>query len=77
MNRRFNGPVCVLLVIAGMGATVPAAAQSPSKSYMFQERQLANVCRPPLKFAAGACVRVCPAGYQDMGRTCRFKSMRW
>lgn len=32
-------------------------------------------CRPPLKFAAGACVAQCPAGYEDTGRTCVFRNM--
>lgn len=69
--------VLAVLFALPVGATMPAAAQSPAKSYLFQERQFRNTCRPPLKFAAGACVRRCPAGYQDMGATCRFRSMRW
>ncbi|KMO17462.1 hypothetical protein [Methylobacterium indicum] len=32
-------------------------------------------CRPPLKFAAGACVARCPAGYEDRGQTCVFRSL--
>lgn len=32
-------------------------------------------CRPPLKFAAGACVAQCPAGYEDRGRVCTFRSL--
>lgn len=55
---------------------VRAEAQSPGKDFLFQEQQFARSCRPPLKYAAGACVRRCPAGYEDMGRTCRFRSMR-
>jgi hypothetical protein len=34
-----------------------------------------NYCRPPLKFAAGACVAQCPAGYEDRGRVCSFRSL--
>ena len=58
-------------------AARPAAAESPAKAYQFGERQFSRACRPPLKYAAGACVRRCPAGYQDMGRTCRYRTMRW
>ncbi len=70
--------VALLLCAAALplGTALPAAAQSPSKSYLFQEHQLGGACPPPLKFAAGACVRRCPAGYEDNGRTCRFRSMR-
>ena len=56
--------------------TGPAAAQSPAKDYLFQEKRFSRACRPPLKYAAGACVRRCPAGFEDMGRTCRQRSMR-
>jgi len=69
----------VLLLVAAalpVGLAMPAAAQRPAKSYLFQEQRFARACRPPLKFAAGACVRRCPAGYEDNGRTCRFRSMR-
>ena len=59
-----------------IGASLPAAAQSPSKDFLFQEQRFKNACRPPLKYAAGACVRRCPAGYEDMGRTCRQRGMR-
>lgn len=52
------------------------AMAGPALSYEFQQRGGARACPPPLKFAAGACVRQCPAGYRDTGRTCRFKSMR-
>jgi hypothetical protein len=34
-----------------------------------------SYCRPPLKFASGACVAQCPAGYEDRGRTCVFRSL--
>ena len=52
-----------------------SAMAGPGQSYPFQQGGAARFCRPPLKFAAGACVRQCPAGYRDTGRTCRFKSM--
>jgi hypothetical protein len=70
-----SAPAAVL-AFALVLPVVPAAAQSPSKSYLFQEQQFARACPPPLKYAAGACVRRCPAGYEDNGRTCRFRSMR-
>ena len=72
-------PYAAVLVLVGTlpaTMTIPAAAQSPSKDFLFQEQRFSRFCRPPFKYAAGACVRRCPAGYEDMGRTCRFKSMR-
>lgn len=66
-----------LFAVAGpIGTAAPAGAQSPSKSYMFGEKRFRNTCRPPLKFAAGACLRHCPAGYQDFGGYCRHRTMR-
>ncbi|MWV23362.1 hypothetical protein FVE89_15465 [Methylobacterium sp. 2A] len=32
-------------------------------------------CPPPKKFAAGACVTACPAGYEDQGRVCVYRNM--
>ncbi|KQO50113.1 MULTISPECIES: hypothetical protein [unclassified Methylobacterium] len=52
------------------------AMAGPAQDYEFRPRSVRNACRPPLKFAAGACVRRCPAGYRDNGPTCGFKSMR-
>ena len=72
---------CVALVLlAGalpLGLPTSAAA-GPAQDYQYQRRQLGRgqACRPPLKFAAGACVRRCPAGYQDNGGYCRFRNMR-
>ena len=37
--------------------SVPALAQSPAQSFVYGEKQFRHACRPPLKFAAGACVR--------------------
>ena len=68
--------VALFAVTAPIGAAAPAAAGSPSKSFMFGEQRFRNTCRPPLKFAAGACVRRCPAGYQDNGGYCRHRNMR-
>ncbi|AWN40832.1 hypothetical protein [Methylobacterium durans] len=65
-----------LATVLPVGAPQPAAA-GPAQSYLFGEKRFRNACRPPLKYAAGTCVRRCPAGYQDMGRTCRFRNMRW
>lgn len=31
-------------------------------------------CPPGLKNAAGACVRSCPAGYEDQGTICSYRS---
>ncbi len=67
-----------ILCSAGLSlsAILPATAQSPSKFYQFQEQRFRNFCPPRLKYAAGACVRRCPAGYEDNGWVCRFRSMR-
>ncbi|MEE9486011.1 hypothetical protein [Methylobacterium ajmalii] len=64
-----------LLLLAGLLPLTPAQA-GPAQDYMYQRRQLGRgqVCRPPLKFAAGACVRRCPAGYQDNGGYCRLRN---
>jgi len=58
------------------GGALPAAAQSPAQSFVYSQKQFRNACRPPLKYAAGACVRRCPAGYRDEGRTCRLSNQR-
>ncbi|MGV7031617.1 hypothetical protein [Methylobacterium symbioticum] len=68
----------LFLAVAGLSCAtpLPAAAESPAQAYQYG-RQFRNACRPPLKYAAGACVRRCPAGFQDNGRTCRYRTMRW
>lgn len=71
-----HGAVLALLLTLPIGLSVPAQAQSPSKDFLFQEQRFKRACRPPLKYAAGACVRRCPAGYEDMGRTCRQRGNR-
>ncbi len=54
----------------------PASAQSPAQSFAYRQQRFRHACRPPLKFAAGACVRRCPAGYRNDGGYCRFLSQR-
>ena len=54
---------CVLLVSA-LTAADPGTVLAQAAS-----------CPPPLKLAAGACVRACPAGYEDRGRECVFRSL--
>jgi hypothetical protein len=76
MPRLSHAVLRLALVALPLGLTGPAAAQSPAKDYLFQEKRFSRACRPPLKYAAGACVRRCPAGFEDMGRTCRQRSMR-
>ncbi|ACL61382.1 hypothetical protein [Methylobacterium nodulans] len=53
-----------ILLAAISAAPGPAVAQAYRTS-----------CPPPLKEAAGACVRECPAGYEDRGRFCAFRSL--
>ena len=53
-----------------------ASAQSPAQSFAYRQQRFRNTCRPPLKFAAGACVRQCPAGYRNDGGYCRYLSQR-
>ena len=65
------------LVAAMAAATLgalpePASAQSPAQSFAYRQQRFRNACRPPLKFAAGACVRRCPAGYRNDGGYCRL-----
>ena len=49
----------------------------PAQSYQYERRSTGRLCRPPLKFAAGACVRRCPAGFRDNGGYCRQLSQRF
>ncbi|MEL6059667.1 MULTISPECIES: hypothetical protein [unclassified Methylobacterium] len=55
-------------------SSLPALAQSPAQSFVYRQKQFRHACRPPLKFAAGACVRRCPAGYQNTGGYCRLRN---
>jgi hypothetical protein len=63
-----------LLLFALALPTLPAAAQSPAQSFVYGQKRFRHACRPPLKFAAGACVRRCPAGYQTNGGYCRLRN---
>lgn len=73
-------PRCLLvalLLLAGAGSVgvpIPASA-GPAQSYMFGEKRFRNACRPPLKYAAGACVRRCPAGFESFRGFCRQRNM--
>lgn len=58
------------------GGILPAAAQSPAQSFVYGQKQFRHACRPPLKYAAGTCVRYCPAGYRNVGHYCRLSSQR-
>lgn len=69
-------PAAVLLLLVASGPFAVPAQAGPAQDYTFGEKRFRNACRPPLKYAAGACVRRCPAGYEALGRYCRFRSMR-
>ncbi|SFV06761.1 hypothetical protein SAMN02799631_04437 [Methylobacterium sp. 174MFSha1.1] len=75
-TRPIVAALLLLAVAVPLGWPAPAQA-GPAQDYQYQRRQLGRgqVCRPPLKFAAGACVRRCPAGYQDNGGYCRLRNM--
>ena len=77
-SARLLAPALLLSLAVSFAAmpSAPASAESPATAYQYG-RQLGAACRPPLKFAAGACVRRCPAGFEDNGRTCRQRTMRW
>jgi hypothetical protein len=57
----YAGFTVTLLVLACAG---PAIAQ-----------YYAGSCPRGQKFAAGACVTSCPAGYSDQGSYCRLRNM--
>ena len=59
------------------GLAPMAAFAGPAQSYQYERRTTGRMCRPPLKFAAGACVRRCPAGFRDNGGYCRQLSQRF
>ncbi|TGE00547.1 hypothetical protein [Methylobacterium nonmethylotrophicum] len=59
-------------IIVTAAALVLAALLRPPATQAQEEEAY---CRPPLKFAAGACVASCPAGYEDRGRTCVYRSL--
>ena len=73
MRSRFAYATLLLIVSTLLvGLSGPAAAQSPAKSYEYRQQRFRHACRPPLKFAAGTCVRYCPAGYRNNGGYCRL-----
>lgn len=76
LARPTRAALLLVALLLPMGVPIAPAVAGPAQSYQFGEKRFRNACRPPLKYAAGACVRQCPAGYQDMGRTCRLRSMR-
>jgi hypothetical protein len=69
----FIALAATLGTVAPMVFAAPAAAQN-AREYQYQ-RNVPNTCPRGLKLAAGACVRRCPAGYQDMGRQCRLRNL--
>jgi hypothetical protein len=73
---RFSLAVALSMLVLPISAAAPALA-GPAQSYQYREKRFRNACRPPFKFAAGACVRRCPAGYQNNGGYCRQRSMRF
>lgn len=73
MTLRLAVTTAVLALAFALPA-LPSAAQSPAQSFVYGQKQFRHACRPPLKFAAGACVRHCPAGYQNMGGYCRLRN---
>ena len=65
-----------LALLAGAFAAPAPVLAGPAQDYLFGEQRFRNACRPPLKYAAGACVRRCPAGYQSFRGYCRFRNMQ-
>lgn len=65
------------LLLAAILPPLPAAAEGPAQSFVYGQKRFRHLCRPPLRFAAGACVRRCPAGYQNTGGYCRLRNQRF
>lgn len=65
---RFGGRRSLRQILWALCAGTAALLAGPAQA------QWAASCPPPLKDAAGACVASCPAGYEDRGRTCTFRS---
>lgn len=63
--------VAIALVMATPVFANPADAANPDESV---SRQFATYCPPGLEYAAGACVRSCPGGYEDTGKICVFRN---
>lgn len=76
MARRFrgigpvrSGGVVARIQVAALSTIMLALPAAPAQA------QYATACPPPKKFAAGACVTACPAGYEDQGRVCVYRNM--
>ncbi len=76
MQTRF-APILLIVITGSISTAGPVAAQSPAQSFEFRQPRFKNACPPPLKFAAGACVRRCPAGYRNNGGYCRLQGGGW
>ncbi|MFH6780980.1 MULTISPECIES: hypothetical protein [Methylobacterium] len=63
--------VALGIIVTAAVAVAVALLRPPA----LRAQQDESYCRPPLKFAAGACVAQCPAGYEDRGRVCVFRSL--
>jgi hypothetical protein len=70
-GRIFTVGALACLTALPLLATSPARSD-PAKDYLFGERLFNNACQRPLKYAAGACVPYCPAGFEDLGSYCRL-----
>ena len=76
MNLRFVFASLLALTVSVPLGSVVLSTPGQAKYSMDREKRFGRRCTPPLKFAAGACVTRCPAGYRDTGRGyCRFKNM--
>lgn len=75
MIARFSLAAAIAVACAGL-LSEPATAQSPAQSFVYRQPRFRHACRPPLKFAAGTCVRRCPAGYRNDGGYCRLLSQQ-
>ncbi|GJD79162.1 hypothetical protein [Methylobacterium gregans] len=64
----------LLLLVLGLAIAALAPAEAAPRD-RGDQRFKTTFCRPPLKYAAGACVARCPAGFADTGRVCRFRTM--
>ena len=70
LSRHLIGTL--LLGAAALPLTAPGTAQAEEAQSFYYEQQLSRFCSRPLKFAAGACVPYCPAGFSDEGGYCRL-----
>lgn len=76
MIPRFACLSLLMLTVALPVGTLAVSTPGEAAQSMYREKRFGSMCKPPLKFAAGACVRRCPAGYRDTGRGyCSFRRM--